>query len=178
MGRIYIDVEESPNCEYFPMQTFETRAPERQIPELWVPGVSGKEGPHIVTGWSSDDDGSPCPLTVVEVTDSGAAVSLLVAGGRRAGTRREACHCSAVAHARADHRGWPQVPCTDSRRQPPTGTRPILVSRVATHPDARRLLPLPSVGTLNSTWFHSTQVILVSLPPRNSDRFRSVFLVT
>ncbi|MBT3943285.1 MAG: hypothetical protein HOC77_05490 [Chloroflexi bacterium] len=81
MGRIYIDVEESPNCDYYPIQTFETRTEERQVGELWVPGVSGKDGPHLVTGWSSDDDGSPCPLTLVEVTDSGAAVSLLVAGG-------------------------------------------------------------------------------------------------
>ncbi len=80
MGRIYIDVEESPNCGYYPMQTFETRTTERQVTELWVPGVSGKNGPHLVVGWSSDDDGSPCPLTLVEVTDSGAAVSLLVAG--------------------------------------------------------------------------------------------------
>ena len=81
MGRIYIDVEESPNCEYNPIQTFETRTEERHIEELWVPGVSGKDGPHIVVGWSSHDNGSPCPVTVVEVTDSGAAVSLLVAGG-------------------------------------------------------------------------------------------------
>lgn len=81
MGRIYIDVEESPNCDYHPIQTFETRTEEREVDELWVPGVSGKQGPHLVVGWSSDEDGSPCPVTLVEVTDSGAAVSLMVAGG-------------------------------------------------------------------------------------------------
>ncbi len=81
MGRIYIDVEESPNCDYHPMQTFETRTPERGVVELWVSGVPGKKGGHLIVGWSSDQDGSPCPLTLVQVTDSGAAVSLLVAGG-------------------------------------------------------------------------------------------------
>jgi len=81
MGRIYIDVEESPNCGYHPMQTFETRTTEREVDELWISGVPGKNGGHLIVGWSSDEDGSPCPLTLVQVTDSGAAVSLLVAGG-------------------------------------------------------------------------------------------------
>lgn len=81
MGRIYIDVEENPNCGYHPMQTFETQTPERETDELWIPGVPGADGPHVVVGWCSDDNGSPCPVTLVEVTDSGAAVSLLVVGG-------------------------------------------------------------------------------------------------
>jgi hypothetical protein len=81
MGRIYIDVEESPNCAYHPMQTFETRTSEREVNELWISGVPGKKGGHLIVGWSSDNDGSPCALTLVRVTDSGAAVSLLVAGG-------------------------------------------------------------------------------------------------
>lgn len=88
MGRIYIEVEENPNCAYHPLQTFETRTAERQVNELQVPGVPGKVGPHVVVGWSSgdavdngDERGGPCPVTLVEVTDSGAAVSLLVAGG-------------------------------------------------------------------------------------------------
>ncbi len=88
MGRIYIEVEENPNCAYHPLQTFETRTEERQVDELWIPGVPGKEGPHIAVGWSSgnavdnhENRSGPCPVTLVEVTDSGAAVSLLVAGG-------------------------------------------------------------------------------------------------
>ncbi len=81
MGRIYVDVEENPNCGYHPMQTFETQTAEREVAELWVPGVSGADGPHVVVGWCSNGDGGPCPLTLVEVTDSGAAVSLLVVGG-------------------------------------------------------------------------------------------------
>ncbi|MDA1257337.1 MAG: hypothetical protein O3C10_05770 [Chloroflexi bacterium] len=83
MGRIYIDVEESRNCGYHPMQTFETQTDEREVIELWLPGVPGRIGPHLVVGWSSDNgnEGGPGPVTLVEVTDSGAAVSLLVAGG-------------------------------------------------------------------------------------------------
>ena len=81
MGRIYIDVEENPNCGYHPMQTFETQTAEREVAELWVPGVSGADGPHMLVGWCSENSGGPCPLTLVEVTDSGAAVSLLVVGG-------------------------------------------------------------------------------------------------
>jgi len=85
MGRIYIDVEESRNCDYHPIQTFETRTAERTVSELWISGVPGKVGPHVVVGWSSDvvgaEDGGPSSLIVVEVTDSGAAVSTLVVGG-------------------------------------------------------------------------------------------------
>ena len=57
MGRIYIDVEESPNCAYHPMQTFETRTSEREVNELWISGVPGKKGGHLIVGWSSDNDG-------------------------------------------------------------------------------------------------------------------------
>ena len=84
MGRIYIDVEESRNCDYHPMQTFETRTTERTVSELWISGMPGKTGGHLVVGWSSDvgaEDGGPSSLTVVEVTDSGAAESTLVVGG-------------------------------------------------------------------------------------------------
>lgn len=81
MGRIFIDVEENPNCGYHPMQTFETRTEEREVDELWVPGMPGEDGPHLVVGWCSEGGDGPCPLTLVEVTDSGAAVSMLVMGG-------------------------------------------------------------------------------------------------
>ena len=84
MGRIDIETEESPNCDCHPMQTFETLAPERQVTELWISGVPGRVRAFVVVGWcieAGNEQGGPCTLTVVEVTDSGAAVLLLAAGG-------------------------------------------------------------------------------------------------
>ena len=81
MPQVYVEVEESPNCSYFPMQVFEARGAEQQASELVVPEVSGARGPHAICGWCSEDGGSPCPVRWVEVGDSGAGTSLLVVGG-------------------------------------------------------------------------------------------------
>ncbi len=81
MPQVWVEVEENPNCSYSPQQVFEARGPEMTADALLVPEVSGHDGPHEVVGWSGDLGGSPCPVRYVLVGDSGAGVSLLVAGG-------------------------------------------------------------------------------------------------
>ena len=81
MGQIWVDVEENPNSEYLPMRVFETQGEEIVAPAIRVSEVSGGEGPHEIVGWSSDGDGTPADITYALVTDSGAAVSILVVGG-------------------------------------------------------------------------------------------------
>jgi hypothetical protein len=81
MPQIWVEVEDSPNCPYSPMQTFEAKGPELQADALLVPGVSGHTGPHVIVGWHSEGGGTRCPARYALVGDSGAGISLLVAGG-------------------------------------------------------------------------------------------------
>ncbi len=81
MGQIWVDVEENPNSEYQPMRVFETQGAEIVAPAIRVSEVSGGEGPHVIVGWSSENGGTPTDVTYAPVTDSGAAVSILVVGG-------------------------------------------------------------------------------------------------
>ncbi len=81
MDRIYVEVEENPNSWYLPLQTFETRGEPKTASAIRVDAISGSDGPHDVVGWSSEGGGTPCDVTYVEISDSGAAVSLLVMGG-------------------------------------------------------------------------------------------------
>ncbi len=81
MGQIWVDVEENPNSEYQPMRVFETQGAEIVAPAIRVSEVSGGEGPHEIVGWSSEGGGAPTDVTYAPVTDSGAAVSIIVVGG-------------------------------------------------------------------------------------------------
>jgi hypothetical protein len=81
LAQVYVEVEESPNCAYSPLQTFQALEPPLMSPGVRVASVSGRTGPHDVVGWCSDAGGSPCHVTCVQVTDSGAGSSLLVSGG-------------------------------------------------------------------------------------------------
>ncbi|MCH7738512.1 MAG: hypothetical protein IIC93_00020 [Chloroflexi bacterium] len=81
MGQIWVDVEENPNSEYLPMRVFETQGAEIVARAIRVSEVSGGEGPHEIVGWSSEGGGTPANITYAPVTDSGAAVSILVVGG-------------------------------------------------------------------------------------------------
>lgn len=81
MPQIYVEVEESPNCEYSPLQTFQALEPPRTAAALVVSEVAGGRGAHSVVGWCSDRGGSPCAVTYARVTDSGSGSSLLVSGG-------------------------------------------------------------------------------------------------
>lgn len=81
MGQIWVDVEENPNSEYLPMRVFETQGAETVARSIRVAEVSGGEGPHEIVGWSSEGGGTPTDITYAPVTDSGAALSIIVVGG-------------------------------------------------------------------------------------------------
>ncbi len=81
MPQVWVEVEENSNCSYSPQQVFESRGPEMLADVLTIPAVSGHRGEHVAIGWSSEGGGSPCPVRYALVADSGAGVSLLVAGG-------------------------------------------------------------------------------------------------
>jgi hypothetical protein len=94
LAQVYVEVEESPNCAYSPLQTFQALEPPRTSTGVRIASASGRTGPHDLVGWCSDAGGSPCEVTCVRVTDSGAGSSLLVWGGdfgvrlRPSGSRR------------------------------------------------------------------------------------------
>ena len=77
---IYLEIEDNDNCEYMPMQVYEAKAdpvPVRRV-RLFLP-----DRPHAVyevTGWSSDEDGTPSQAMYVPVSDSGQATAHLVCG--------------------------------------------------------------------------------------------------
>ena len=78
---IYLEIDENDNSEYMPMQVFEALAdpvPVRRL-RLFEPGR--EPGVYEVTGWSSEDGGSPCPAMYAPVSDSGQAEAYLVFGG-------------------------------------------------------------------------------------------------
>ncbi|MCH8103137.1 MAG: hypothetical protein IIB28_08285 [Chloroflexi bacterium] len=81
MGQIWVDVEENPNSEYLPMRVFETQGPGIVARSIRASEVSGGEGPHEIVGWTSEDGGTRADVTYAPVTDSGAAVSMLIIGG-------------------------------------------------------------------------------------------------
>lgn len=81
MAQVWIDIEDNENSGYFPIQTFEIRSDPETGALVEVTELPGADGPQHVVGWCSDNGGSPCDVTVVLITDSGAGESRLVKGG-------------------------------------------------------------------------------------------------
>ena len=78
---IYLEVEESDNCEYMPLQIYEPH--DEPAPVRWV-RIQDPERPHgiyEVTGWDSAGEGTPSTAMYVPVSDSGQAQVHLVCGG-------------------------------------------------------------------------------------------------
>ena len=78
---IYLEIEENDNCEYMPMQVYEARADPVPVRRVKLFEQDRPEGMYDVTGWCSEDDGTPCPAMYVPVSDSGQAEVHLVCGG-------------------------------------------------------------------------------------------------
>lgn len=78
---IYVEVEESDNSYAMPMQLFEARAAPVPVERVRLFEPGRPHGVYEVTGWSSEDDGSPCPAAYVPVSDSGQAEAHLITGG-------------------------------------------------------------------------------------------------
>ena len=78
---IYIEVEENDNCDYMPMLLYEAQQDPVPVASLNLAEPGKPPGVYRVTGWSSQDGGTPCPAMYVPVSDSGQAVVHLVYGG-------------------------------------------------------------------------------------------------
>ena len=63
------------------MRVFETQGEVTDADSIVVEGLTPGGGAEVIVGWASDDDGSPTGIQFADVTDSGAAVSVLVVGG-------------------------------------------------------------------------------------------------
>ena len=71
---IYIEVEENDNCEYMPLMLYEAHSSPVPISQVILDEPDKPKGLYEVTGWCSDDDGTPCPALYAPVSDSGQAV--------------------------------------------------------------------------------------------------------
>ena len=78
---VYVEVEENDNCDYMPLQVFEARADPAPVSRVRLFEPDRPHGIYEVTGWSGDEDGSPCQAMYVPVSDSGQAEAHLIIGG-------------------------------------------------------------------------------------------------
>ena len=78
---IYLEIEENDNCEYMPMQVYEAQADSVPVRRVRLFEPDRPHGVYEVTGWSSEDSGTPSLAMYVPVSDSGQATVHLVSGG-------------------------------------------------------------------------------------------------
>ncbi len=78
---IYIEVDENDNCEYMPLMLYEAHADAVPVSRVVLDEPGRAPGEYQVTGWSSDNGGTPCAAMYCPVSDSGQAVVHLVFGG-------------------------------------------------------------------------------------------------
>ena len=78
---IYIEVDDNANCEYMPLMLYEAHADAIPISRIVLDEPGRPPGVYLVTGWSSEGDGTPCPAMYAPVSDSGQAQVHLVFGG-------------------------------------------------------------------------------------------------
>lgn len=80
MAQIWIEIEENPNCGYLPLRTYSSNGEEESAASALISYDEGGELTEV-TGWSPENDGSPCDVHWVRVGDSGEGESVLVYGG-------------------------------------------------------------------------------------------------
>ena len=78
---IYLEVDDNDNCEYMPLMLYEAHADSVPVERVVLDEPGRPPGVYQVTGWSSEDDGTPTPAMYAPVSDSGQAVVHLVFGG-------------------------------------------------------------------------------------------------
>ncbi len=78
---IYLEIETNDNCGSMPMQLFEVQAEPVPIARMKLFEPDRPHGVYEVTGWTSEDGGTPCLAMYAPVSDSGQAVAHLVCGG-------------------------------------------------------------------------------------------------
>lgn len=79
--QIYLEVDENDNCDYMPLQLYEATAEPTPIHRVRLFEPGRPHGVYEVTGWQSDDGGSPTPAMYAPVSDSGQAEVHLIFGG-------------------------------------------------------------------------------------------------
>ncbi len=77
---IILEVEENPNCDYMPMLLYEAHRSPTPIHRVRLEESGRPAGVYEVTGWSSEEDGTPTPARYAPVSDSGQVVVHLVYG--------------------------------------------------------------------------------------------------
>ena len=80
-GFISLEVEDNDNCAGLPLMTYQVLDQPTKVTQVRIAGPHWPEELHWVTGWQSDDDGSPCPARYVPVSDSGTGRAYLLYGG-------------------------------------------------------------------------------------------------
>jgi hypothetical protein len=78
---IWVETEENPNCEWMPLQVYESHESSKPIRLVTLEDPNYPRGIYGVSGWSSVGGGTPCPALFAPVSDSGQAVVYLVYGG-------------------------------------------------------------------------------------------------
>ena len=78
---IAVEVEDNDNTYGVPLRVFSAKGESYRISQIKMDTGASVGIPHLVTGWSSEGGGTPCPAHCVPVEDSGAALSYLVYGG-------------------------------------------------------------------------------------------------
>ena len=78
---IWVETEENSNCEWMPLQVYEAHETPRPVCYIRLEDPNHPFGIYEVSGWSSNEGGSPCPALYAPVSDSGQAVVHLVYGG-------------------------------------------------------------------------------------------------
>ena len=78
---IYLEVDDNDNCEYMPLMLYEAHADAVPVERVVLDEPGRPHGVYQVTGWSSEDDGTPTSAMYAPVSDSGQAVVHLVFGG-------------------------------------------------------------------------------------------------
>ena len=78
---LMLEVEDNANCDGVPQLVFNTMADPRPVAEVLTGDFGQEVRLHKVTGWSSENDGSPCAAFAVKIQESGAGEALLIYGG-------------------------------------------------------------------------------------------------
>ncbi len=78
---ITVEIEPNQNCDYSPMQVFDASEKPWPVSRIKVQRPDGSDGWCRITGWSSEDGGTPIDRYCAKVGDSGSGFSFLIHGG-------------------------------------------------------------------------------------------------
>ncbi len=78
---LYLEVEENQNSIYMPGHLYEAKKEPSLIKYIKLELPEYPIGTYEVTGWSSKDNGTPCPALYAPVSDSGQGITHLIYGG-------------------------------------------------------------------------------------------------